>query len=106
MSLLSDFQLITDTDFKGRVAIAILRGANDIRQEAPSVDNHDERLQWANNINSYADADQQAGRFLPNVIANATVSSNGAATVDNDVLFVVNSLIDQYAISQYTAPTP
>lgn len=102
MSLLSDFQLISNTDFKGRVAIAILRAATDIKTEPPSTSNHTERLQWANSIISYAEADRQAGMFLPNVIANATISASGTGATDQDILFVVNSLIDQYAIAQYS----
>lgn len=104
MSLLSDFQLIFDTDFKGRVAIAVLRAANDIRAEAGSTPNHTERLQWANSIVSYATADQQAGQFLPNIIANPTISAAGVIAVDNDIIFVTNSLVDQYALAQYVAP--
>jgi hypothetical protein len=101
MSLISDFQLISNSDFKGRVAIAILRAANDIRGESPTTPNHVERLQWAESISSYSDADAQAGRFLPNVIANPTISAAGTNATDNDLIFVVNGLVDQYALAQY-----
>lgn len=104
MSLLSDFQLIFDANFKGRVAVAVLRAANDIKLESDTTPNHAERLQWATTIQSYALADQQAGQFLPNIIANPTISAAGINAVDNDIIFVTNSLVDQYALAQYTAP--
>ena len=99
--LASDYALISNTGFKGRVTMAVLKAARDIRVESSGIANHAERLAWADSIINLGEADRQAGLFLPNVVANATISAAGTNATDNDVIFVVNSLVDQYALSQF-----
>lgn len=101
MSLASDFSLISNTLFKGRVTMAILKAANDIKGESPSAPNHVERLAWANSLTDFGKADQMAGYFLPNVVANPAISTAGESATDNDLLFTVNSLVNQYALALF-----
>lgn len=96
MSLATDFQLISNLDFKGRVTIAILRAATAIKNEDPSTPLHAQRLVWALALNSFQTADAMAGQFLPNVIANPTISAAGPAATDGDIEFTVNGLVNQY----------
>lgn len=101
MSLESDFALISNMPFKGRVTMAILVAAAAIKSEDPSMPNHAERLAWAESLTDFGKADQMAGFFMPNVVANPTISALGEASTDDDIKFTVNGLINQYALELF-----
>jgi hypothetical protein len=103
MSLLTDGQLSKNGAFKLRVQQAIAKAAIAIQAEDPGTTNHDNRIAWANNINTRHSLERQEERFMWRVVANSTISSSYAANEDqndvsdNDIEFVVNGLIDTYA---------
>jgi hypothetical protein len=82
--------------------VACAKAAEDIRNEAATTLNHANRLAWAGN-----DPHGNAKAMLWALAMNATVQSRfeadytvnpvKEATLDNDVQFVVNGLIDKFA---------
>ena len=105
--LASDYALISNAPFKQRVTMAVLKAARDVKAESSGTTNHAERLAWANSLIDLGVADAMAGRFLVNVVANSTISSAFGAeqdqtdVTDNDIQFVVNGLVDQYALALF-----
>lgn len=75
--------------------VAVLKAAADIRNEDAGTTNHANRLVWA------AAAEQNPGakvlEMRYRIMENATVQAAPTAASDNDVQFVVNSLIDSFA---------
>jgi acetylglutamate synthase len=106
-SLLSDARLRKDPLILERVTSALLVAAANIRDEDPQTANHAERLAWANSLTTDGDAEAMARRFVVQVAANPTISAAYAAELDhedvtdNDLQFVVNSLITQYALELF-----
>lgn len=82
-------------DFTYQVAGACLKAAQDIRNEDPGTDYHTERMAWVAEVetNPKAMARSMAGRVLD----NATVAADVENATDNDIQFVVNSLINEFA---------
>jgi hypothetical protein len=80
---------------KDKVSVAVSIAAIDIRNEAESAPNHRARKRWADqamiNPEGHADA------MLWAVLGNPAIQSNGEASPDGDIQFVVNSLIDVFA---------
>lgn len=79
-----------------RFYAARLRAAWDVRNEAPATANHAARLVWANKVlNDY----QGSGSFYEysTFLANATIQAAGNAATDNDILFVVNSFVNDWS---------
>lgn len=83
-------------DLKQRFLAARLKAAWDILNEAVNTENHANRLIWANWIisNLRNNSDSEYARFL----SNTTIQTNGVASTDNDIQFVVNGLINTNAI--------
>jgi len=77
-----------------RVAVACVRAAQDILNESPATTDHAKRVAWANS--SMSNADGMADRMMWGLIGNSTIQSLGDAATDNDIQFVVNSLIGIY----------
>ena len=82
-------------DFTYQVAGACLKAAQDIQNEDPGTNNHVNRIAWASAVeaNSKAVARDMGGRVLD----NATVAADVENATDNDIQFVVNSLVDEFA---------
>jgi hypothetical protein len=78
-----------------RVASGCLTAAGDIRNEDAGTANHANRMLWAVNVEK--DAMSAARRMIARVLGNATIGAAPEACSDNDVQFVVNSLIDAFA---------
>lgn len=100
MSYIAEFDLLFDetNDLHKKVARAIDKAARDVIAEDPGTANHAQRLRWAEAMR--ADVDkirEEAHRVMPLVLDNPTVSSAGNTATDNDVQFVVNSLVDRLA---------
>jgi hypothetical protein len=72
-------------------AIAAMKLAVDIKNEAPSTNHHQERLQWAYQI--LANPDQWVSEHRWDIIANPTIASNGHTSADGDIEFVVAGLV-------------
>ncbi len=83
---------------KKRILGACLQAAWDIQNESAGTDNHENRLIWANAVLSGVDeARSCADDLVGLVLSNATIQASGEDATDNDVQFVVNSLIDTVA---------
>lgn len=96
MALKELYQAFTgQTDFLFQVAGACLVASRDILNEAPATANHTNRIIWANVAKK--NPKDMARRMLVSVLDNASVAATVPAATDNDVQFVVNSLIDTFA---------
>jgi hypothetical protein len=79
-----------------RFYAARLRAAWDIRNESPATQNHAARLVWANEVLSSYQGSSSFYEYST-FLANPTIQANGNASTDNDILFVVISLVDDWA---------
>lgn len=73
----------------------------DILNENPATENHTNRMAWAKSIldNYDAHAQEEYTRFL----SNTTIQASGEDSTDNDIQFVVNSMVDDWANDYATA---
>lgn len=108
--LLLQYRAAQDSDFKARVAVALLRAAVDISTESDATPGHDLRAAWAQTV--IADPDGAARRYTPHVMTNATIASDVGAAVaagddlstaldqavpDDNIVFQVESLVNTLA---------
>lgn len=75
--------------------VAVLKAAADIRNEDAGTSNHANRLLWAQAVEQDPAAKVREMRYR--IMENATLSANPTGATDNDVQFVVNSLVDAFA---------
>jgi len=75
--------------------VACLKAAADIRNEDAGTANHANRLIWAQAVEQDPEAKTREMRYR--IMENATVQAAPTEATDNDVQFVVNSLIDDFA---------
>lgn len=87
--------MVGENDFWKQVAGAIMVAAKDIIAENPGTANHEDRLAWA--LKAQNNPKSAAKEMLVDVLKNATIAADVEGATDNDVQFVVNSLIDTYA---------
>lgn len=87
--------MVGENDFWKQVAGAIMVAARDIQNEDPETVNHADRLAWA--AAAIENPKGMARRMLVDVLENATIAADVENAADNDVQWVVNSLIDTYA---------
>lgn len=80
---------------KARVTAALAKAAHDVLNEAATVANHSLRVRWARAV--LADAPSAAERMMWAVVQNPTIQTQGEASTDNDIQFVVNSHVDLFA---------
>jgi hypothetical protein len=85
-----------DTDFLGRLAMAIVDVAGDIRAEDPATANHADRLVWAESV--LEDPMTEARRIVYYVLNNATIETNLANSTDSELKFTVSGLVDTFAV--------
>ena len=84
-----------DGTFWKKVAGACWVAANDIENEAAGTDNHINRLLWAARVKKNRKA--VARELIDECLENATLAADSEGATDNDVKFVVNSLINTHA---------
>lgn len=70
---------------------AVLVAARDIRNEASGTANHANRLQWA--TEAEADPTSKVREMRVRILENAPIAADPEAATDNDVQYVVNSLL-------------
>lgn len=93
-----DAAVPADSRLRKQIAAAVHKAAVDVRNEATNTANHARRLTWADKVLNNPDGPAfWAGVFVWGVLENATIVASPGAATDNDVQFVVNSLIDRYA---------
>lgn len=85
----------TSAGLKNRTVAAIAKAAQDVLNESDQTANHTARVAWAKL--ALADAPAMAEKMLWGLLSNATIAGDGEAATDNDIQFVVNSLIDTFA---------
>jgi hypothetical protein len=83
-----------------RFVAACLVAAKDVVEEAPETANHVNRLIWAGAVlngdeTTVRTKAKQVQRYA--AASNATLQTVGEAATDNDVQYIVNSLIDTLA---------
>jgi hypothetical protein len=85
-----------DSDFLGRLAMAIVDVAGDIRAEDPATANHADRLVWAESV--LEDPMAEARRIVYYVLNNATIETKLANSTDSELKFTVSGLVDTFAV--------
>jgi len=84
----------SDHVLRKQIAVAMFSAAVDIINEAESTANHYNRLAWAKKVVSSNSAPlTEAEKWIWKVLENATIQASPAAAEDNDVQFVVNSIL-------------
>jgi hypothetical protein len=96
-NLIDVYNLKSNASLKARVAAAIAKASYDIQNESASTTNHAKRLIWSNY--SLINAEESAEKILWALVQNPTIQSSGLSSTDNDIQFVVNSLIDIFAVN-------
>lgn len=90
-------QLLSDAsqELRNRTMAQCLVSANFILNEDPGTTNHANRLAWAQDALLSATALRAASdKMYIGVCTNPTIQAAGNAAVDNDIAYVVASLID------------
>lgn len=96
MSLINTYSVrYENTNLKKRVVAAVAKAAMDVIYEDPGTANHANRLIWANN--AMQNTASSAEKMMWGIAQNATISADPDNATDNDIQFVVNSLIDAIA---------
>lgn len=86
------YAAVTDAAFQGRCLVAMWKAAQDIAAEAPSMPNHQARIDWA--VRVLQDKANITPRQLAmQVLRNATIAGNPSASTDSDLQFQVNSVL-------------
>jgi len=100
-TLLEQYSLISNTSLRNRVAAALAKAAEDVRNEALATPNHTERFAWASAILLTQNGPEtEARRAMWLVVQNPTVADgytaqpDGSTVTDNDIQFVVNGLVN------------
>lgn len=116
--LASDYALSTNTDFKKRVAMAVLRAAGDIRNDVTVPLPSASELAWARSVRDIGVAEQTAGWMAPVIVTadpdlryayeqgNGNPGDDDQADIgDASIINGVNALISDYAEEQFP-PAP
>ncbi|MFZ5829119.1 MAG: hypothetical protein ACOY3P_03490 [Planctomycetota bacterium] len=89
---------VADHVLRQQTAVALHKAAVDILNESAATEDHAQRMAWARRV--LADPVGWSERAIWKVLENATIQSAPAEATDNDVQFVVNSLVN--ALSKAT----
>ena len=83
-----------------QVAVAFFKSAVDILNEDSATVNHYNRLAWARKVTDSNTAPMsEAARWIWKVLENASIQASPTTATDNDVQFVVNSILG-YIVQQ------
>lgn len=100
-TLLQIYNILYGDDYRplmNRTISAVLNAANAVVNEDPGTANHANRLAWSQAALASRDGlSAAADEMFVGLCSNATIQSTGNDATDNDIQFVVNSLIDSYA---------
>jgi len=87
-----------DHVLRQQVSVAMHKAAVDIINEDPATENHANRLGWARKCTENADGPtSMAARWIWKILENATIQASPETATDNDVQFVVNSIVNTMA---------
>lgn len=83
-----------------QVAVAMHSAAVDVINEDEATENHSNRLVWARRVTQGNSGPlDMAERWIWKVLENATIQASPDTATDNDVQFVVNSIVNVMANS-------
>jgi hypothetical protein len=89
-----------DAVLRKQVAVGFFKAAVDIINEDPATANHYNRLAWARRVtDSNSGPMTEAARWIWKVLENVTIQAAPNEATDNDVQFVINSIIG-YIVQQ------
>lgn len=95
MATYEEIYNLRNSSLVNRVEVAVAKAAYDVRNEVPETANHANRIIWA--ASALVDPKTRANEMMWQVLSNATIQASGQASTDNDIQFVVNSLVDSFA---------
>lgn len=88
MTYAQQFALVDDSAFRGRIAMALVKAAQNIQTEPVETPNHAERLTYA--VLILKNPGSMAWDFIYDVSSNVTIAAAGAtASADGDLDFVI-----------------
>ena len=100
-TLLQIYNILYGDDYRpltNRTISAVLNAANAVINEDPGTANHANRLVWAQAaLASREGLSAAADEMFVGVCSNPTIQTTGNDATDNDIQFVVNSLVNSYA---------
>jgi hypothetical protein len=89
------YNLKNSSSLRNRIAVALTKAAEDVRNEGAGTANHAERFMWATGLLSSARGpEQEAERAMWLFLQNATIQDAGEAATDGDIQFMANALVD------------
>lgn len=96
MATLSEvFTLKNSSSLRNRLAVALCKAAEAVRNEAAATTHHAARFTWATNLLSSANTpEEEAKRAMWIFLQNATIQAAGEASTDGDIEFVANGLVN------------
>ena len=99
MAYLDNYALLTsEGDLWRKARWAVFKAAVAIKNEDPLTENHANRLTWANQaLKSPAALQEKEFELRLALLENATIQTNGHASTDGDVQFVIDGAIDTVA---------
>lgn len=86
----------TFTALQKKVTVAVAVAATNVLCEDPATDQHDKRLQWAQNV--LRDVQAWGQQMIWGVLRVPAIVQTGASASDADVQTAVNDLVSQYAV--------
>jgi len=90
------YNLAENAELKARVSAAVAKAAFDVINEDSGTAYHAERVVWAKD--AMKDPEIVSDKMVWTVVQNPTIQSNGLDSTDNDIQFVVNSNINNFAV--------
>lgn len=97
MSYLTRHALINDQEMKRRVQMAVWIAAAAIIYESQDTPNHAGRIAWAAaQLRGPMSADHER-RAMIFISANSAIGEAGNSASDDDIQFVVNGFVDEFA---------
>ncbi len=97
MALIDTWKLVQHKTLHHRIEVAAVTAAITVANEDPQTANHAERKALA--LKVMAAPETYANIMAIGVCSNVTIAASGAASTDNDIQYVVNSLWDTYALA-------
>lgn len=86
-----------------RILGQCLKYAADIRAEAPETTNHANRLLWANAVMKEDENGEMVKRMQVFCAQNSTIAEAGDQATDNDIAYVLATVLNQEADGIYGA---
>ena len=85
--------LMTDGALRGRIKVAVLKFADSIMNENPSIPAHNARLRWA--AQTFQQPDPVAVQVQPPTVMDSAVQSAGAAITDDALQGAVEATVNK-----------